>query len=152
MRKPVNNKTLQYMLKRPAAYARYMATGQAPTLANPSSPLITLLKSLGPRDLSRITGVTIGYELGYSGHRIFATANQALGWLAPSHAAAHYPSQTWQDKRFQKPLTIDDLAGHASVPADIIDNWWRRHQSLPRPSNNPMPGGDQYPGGQTPGP
>jgi hypothetical protein len=145
MRRPVDNKTLQLLLRNPAAMARHHATGRTPALANPSSPLITLLKSLSPRDRSLITGLTIDASMGYSGSRIFATAGQAMNWLVPPHAATHYPSESWQDKRFQKALTIDELAKNANVPHDIVEHWWQRHPSLGRRSSDPLPPGDECP-------
>ena len=109
---------------------RFLDTGDIPFVAKPTSPLITLLESLNPRERSRIIGLQIGPALGYSGSRQFHTANQALNWLIPTNAGSTPPSQSWQDRRFQKCLTIEDIQAHARVPEEIVRTWWQRHSHL----------------------
>lgn len=96
----------------------------------PASPLITLMKSLHPRERLQITAVAVGSPLGYTGLRRFHNAEQALRWLAPDDLRMRPVSESWQIKAFTKALTVDDLAGHARVPDRVIEEWWRRHPRL----------------------
>lgn len=110
----------------------YHGTGLQPVVNSSSSPLITLLQSLHPRERLRIASVTISLPMGYTGSRIFQNAQQALNWPLPAGSPRNVPSQSWQDKRFRRPLTVDDLGHHATVPADVAEAWWRRHPHLRR--------------------
>lgn len=93
----------------PSAHAKFMATGQAPEPAKPKSPLIDLLLSMTPRERSQIRGLVVDHRLGYMGQRTFESAAHALNWLTPSYPSSSYPSQSWQDKRFTRKLTREDL-------------------------------------------
>jgi len=93
----------------------------------PSSPLITLLSSLWPRERMGMVALTINQDLGYIGHRQFHNAEQAFRWLLPPVPQHSIPSQQMQDKRFRRVLTIDDLAAHARVPDAVAQAWWQRH-------------------------
>ncbi len=127
MRKPVDAKTMDYLARRPAAMSKYIATGVAPILAEPDSPLIRLLKSIAPKDRAHITALRITPDLGYTGVHQFHNAAQALAWLVPTQPAAHHPSQSYQINGFKKVLTIDDLSVFAKVPDAISAEWWRLH-------------------------
>ncbi|MGI1188747.1 hypothetical protein ACRCRN_32270 [Pseudomonas aeruginosa] len=126
----MDNRTVKHLMRNPLAMANYRATGKAPQFRPPSSPLITLLQSLYPRERALITALRVNDQLGYQGGRQFHNAAQALNWLLPANPGTHIPSESWQNKRFQKVLTVDDLARHARVPASVIDAWWRRHPQL----------------------
>ena len=128
----MDNRTVKHLMRNPLAMANYRATGKAPQFRTPSSPLITLLQSLYPRERAQITALRVNDQLGYQGGRQFHNAAQALNWLLPANPGTHIPSESWQNKRFQKVLTVDDLAQHARVPASVIDAWWRRHPQLAR--------------------
>ncbi len=104
----------------------YQATGRLPVVNPPSSPLITLLQSLHPQERLRIASVAISPPMGYTGSRIFQNAQQALIWPLSAGLPRNVPSQSWQDKRFRRPLTVDDLGHHATVPADVAEAWWCR--------------------------
>lgn len=123
----VDHRMIRMVARNPRLYSELVRTGKLPVDKKPASPLITLLESLGPRDRARITAVTIGPELGYTGQRTFHNAAQALNWLKPHHHSANYVSESWRDKRFQKRLGIDDLARWAQVPDQIIAEWNRRN-------------------------
>ena len=84
-----------------------------------SSPLITLLESLSPRDLVQITNVRVGIELGYEGCRFFGNGALALKWLQPAGSGTPV-SESWRNKRFQKRLTIENLAHCARIPDSIL--------------------------------
>ena len=128
----MDSKTLHLLATSPKALMEYKASGRLPVVNPPSSPLITLLQSLHPRERLRIASVTISLPLGYTGSRIFQNAQQALNWLTPAGSPRNTPSQSWQDKRFRRQLTIDDLAQHAMVPSDVAEPWWLRHPHLRR--------------------
>ncbi|WP_137887685.1 hypothetical protein [Pseudomonas sp. 2FE] len=123
----VDSRNINRILKSPSALAAYMATGRVPKVAAPSSPLITLLQSLYPRERTQIFAVMVSSALGYQGSRLFHNAQQALNWLAPDTPQQHLPSQSWQDRRFRSVLTIDDLAKVAKVPDRVAKDWWSRH-------------------------
>lgn len=108
------------------------STHTQPVVNSSSSPLITLLQSLHPRERLRIASVTFSPPMGYTGSRIFQNAQQALIWPLSAGLPRNVPSQSWQDKRFRRPLTVDDLGHHATVPADVAEAWWRRHPHLRR--------------------
>ena len=126
----MDSRTIKHLMRNPLAMVNYRATGNAPQFRTPSSPLITLLKSLYPRERAQITAVRVNEQLGYQGGRQFYNAAQALNWLLPANPGTHIPSESWQNKRFQKALTIDDLAQCARVPDRVADEWWRRHPQL----------------------
>ena len=110
------SKQLHYIATRPAAYAKFMATGRLPDTLSPSSPLIDLLLKLSPRERISITGVTVGPELGYSGSRLFPNAEAALRWMRPGAEMLEgqsWPAESWRNKRFAKVLNLSDLAAHA---------------------------------------
>lgn len=132
----IDNKTLNHMLRNPKAMMDYQATGKRPQLAEPSSPLITLLLSISPNERRMITALRIGPGLGYTGNQLFQNAAQALNWLKPQYVATSYPSESHQNKRFQQALTIDDLAACANVPELIKEAWWRQHTHLIRSSKS----------------
>lgn len=130
----IDNKTLNHMLRNPKAMMDYQETGKHPQLAEPNSPLITLLLSISPNERRMITALRIGPSLGYTGNQLFQNAAQALNWLKPQYAATSYPSESHQNKRFLQPLTIDDLAACANIPDLIKQAWWRQHKHLSRSS------------------
>ena len=125
----MNSKQFNALLKSPKAMIEYHTTGRLPRVPDePKSPLITLLKSLTPRERLQIVGLTVGRDLGYEGSRTFANAAQALNWLVPAGCSAHLVSESWRTKRFQQQLTIEDLAKHSSVPEEVQTQWLRRNR------------------------
>ncbi len=106
-----SSKSLHRLATNPADYVRFLSTGRLPRGARPQGPLVELLAALSPRDLVRIRGVTVGPSLGYSGSRRFATAAQARQWVAPDDEVfGAFPADSWRDKRFVRPLHLEDLA------------------------------------------
>ncbi len=128
----IDSKTLNHLLRHPKQMMDFQATGKLPQLAAPSSPLITLLQSINPHERRMITSIRIGQGLGYTSNQLFQNAAQALAWLKPAYSAISYPSESHQNKRFSKILTIDDLAACAKVPDMIKESWWRQHPDLRR--------------------
>ncbi len=113
------------LMRSPEAMARFRMTGQLPQGVKPKSPLITLLEAINPGDRGRIVGVRVGPELGYNGSRQFHTAAQALRWAKPKDEVFDsFPAASWQMGRFQKKLTIDDLAEQcANMPGDVLERY-----------------------------
>lgn len=96
MRRPIDQRSLSLLMKRPGAMSRFLATGALPSVAKPLSPLITLLESLSSRERSRIVGLKVGPALGYNGSRQFHTTHQALSWLIPANLSTTPASQSWR--------------------------------------------------------
>jgi hypothetical protein len=128
----IDSKTLNHLARNPKAMMDFHATGKLPQMANPSSPLITLLRSIHPSELRLITAVRIGSALGYNSNTPFQNAAQALNWLKPNYSAQSYPSESHQNRRFTRALTIDDLARCANVPEMIRQDWWQRNPGARR--------------------
>lgn len=118
----VTSKQLHRLATHPAEMARFQMTGRVPRGVTPSSPLITLLERIGPRDLGRITGVTVDERLGYAGSRTFQFAAQALRWVKPdAEVFGSFAAESWRMKAFAKVLTAVDLAACcAQFPADLL--------------------------------
>ncbi|MBF3053536.1 hypothetical protein HKW90_03865 [Pseudomonas aeruginosa] len=108
-------------------YAQFQRSGRLPSICRPASPLIALLDTIPPRDRVEIRSVVIGPALGYTGRHAFQNAAQALNWLRPHQGTVSTPSESWKDKRFTHPLTIEDLAKFAQVPNRIMEEWRRRN-------------------------
>jgi hypothetical protein len=136
----IDNKTLQHMIRHPHKMIDFHLSGRTPALADPQSPLITLLLSIPPAERRLITAVKVGQALGYTSQNTFQNVSQALNWLKPSYSAESYPSQSHQNKRFTTPLTIDDLAECANVPEMIKESWWRNNPRARRRQQDHEPG------------
>lgn len=64
-----------------------------------------------------IRSLKVGPALGYSGMRVFATAEQALRWCAPDRemlVCENWPAESWRIKSFSKQLTVNDVLEQAS--------------------------------------
>ncbi len=118
-----SSRQLHRLATNPRDYIRFVTTGRLPRVVRPESPLIDLLEKIGPRDRCRIVGVTIGPSLGYSGSRVFDTAEQALNWVRPRQEMLEgdpWPAESWRDKRFAGPLALATLlASASSYPQDL---------------------------------
>lgn len=127
-------KKMHYLATHPMAHQEFLRTGRLPQERVPKSPLIDLLSKLGPRDLGRIEGLTIDQRLGYSGQRTFRFGPQALQWLTPRtglYGRQTAPSESWQDRRFNRPLYLEDLQACCTrFPPQILDSY----PSLRRPT------------------
>jgi hypothetical protein len=130
---------LRHLMRDPKAMMNFQATGKLPEPpADPKSPLITLLQSFYPTERARITRVIIDHRMGYQGRRTFANAAQALDWLCPPNRPQYLPSESAQDKRFQKDLGVEEFLECAIIPEAIIKAWCRR-SGKPRPTVLPAP-------------
>lgn len=136
----IDSKTLNHLIRHPEKMIDFHLNGNVPRLAEPKSPLITLLQSIPPSERRMITAVRIGPTLGYNANTTFQNVSQALNWLKPNYSAESYPSESRQDKRFRTVLTIDDLAKCANVPDIIRESWWRQNPRAGRRHQDPEPG------------
>lgn len=110
-------KQMRHLMRRPQAMLRHQMTGQLPRMIRPQSPLITLLRGLTPHERLRYRGVRLGPQLGYCCTHQFHNAEQLLRWLAPDDCMLDgepWPAESFRDKRFQKPLRIEDLQAASS--------------------------------------
>lgn len=116
---------LHRLARRPSDYARFVQTGRLPSGIVPSSPLVTLLQAIAPRDLSRMVGLTVNSRLGYGSSRQFHYAAQALRWVAPApEVFGSFPAESFRNKNFRGPLFLEDLvASCASVPSELLRNY-----------------------------
>jgi len=106
----VTSKQINYMATHPVDMIRFQATGKMPRGVEPHSPLITLLESIGVRNLGHIIGLTVDSRLGYSGQRTFSTAAQALHWIKPTNEVfGSFPAEEWRIKNFVKILKVENL-------------------------------------------
>lgn len=111
----MNSRQARYLAKNPTAMIRLRATGRPPQMETPDSPLIRLLEGIGPRRLGRIMGVQLSPKLGYQSSLRFRTGAHLLRWLKPEPQMIKgepWPAEACRDKRFQRPLTEDDLRPH----------------------------------------
>ena len=136
--RPMNGRLLHVLATRPALMRDFTATGRPPRTVRPTSPLIELLDRIAPRDRARIVGLCVGPALGYLGARRFHNAEQALRWLRP-HAemleGQGWPAESCRDKRFSRPLHLDDLiVAAACVPADLATRYARLRAGSVTPS------------------
>ncbi|MBB4867567.1 hypothetical protein HNP46_006481 [Pseudomonas nitritireducens] len=125
----MNSHDLNKLLKNPRAMMQFRASGRVPQREEITSPLITLLKSIHPRELLQITNVKVGLTVGYTGIHPFQNAAQALNWLCPANPGHSEPSVACRDLSFRRRLTIDDLARIASVPDNVRSEWNARNPS-----------------------
>lgn len=137
---------LNPLTRHPAAYARFAATGKLPPSYAPESPLIALLRAIGPRWCGQIRGLRVGPDLGYSGSRQFQTAAQALRWMAPDdEVIGSHPAESWRLKGFRDPLFLEDLAAHcSSFPERLYQEFPRLHRKQGAPKQTtPNAGEDE---------
>ncbi|WP_415912467.1 hypothetical protein [Neptuniibacter sp. QD37_11] len=105
----VSNKMLHHLAKRPADLVRFNATGRLPNSVRPVSPLISILEEISPRDRLEIKGIRIS-QLGYMTDQVWQNAEQLYRWLKPdSEVIGAYPAGSRQDKRFNRPLSLQDI-------------------------------------------
>ena len=129
----VSSKQLRHLMRSPSAMMKFQATGQAPRVTRPASPLIDLLRAINPGDRVRIKGVRIDAGLGYEGSRQFHTAEQALRWVMPDTEmieSTSWPAESWRNKRFRDQLYLEELLDRtSSYPHDLMTRYpmlcWR---------------------------
>lgn len=130
-------KQMRRIATNPKAYMDFVTTGRPPRLAQQSDcPLLALLTAIPAGYLSRIVGITVDQSLGYTGRRTFHNAAQALHWIRPSEVmleSEFNPAESWRDKRFAKPLYIEDLLEKCtSYPETLLGACGRLRRPAPR--------------------
>lgn len=124
-----SNKQIHHIATNPHAYARFQMTGRLPATVRPTSPLITLLEALTPRERMAIMGLSVNESLGYLGSRQFHTAEVALRWLKPESEmleSQSWPAESYRIKRFIDRLYLDALVEQASgVPDSLLARYTR---------------------------
>jgi hypothetical protein len=121
------SRQIKALMRSPAAMARFQATGRLPqSVKRPRTPLFVALDAIGPRCRQAIKGLTVDHRLGYSGRRVFHTADQAFRWLGgyePERfdCQPRLASESWIDWRFTRPVTWEMLRECVSgpVPAGV---------------------------------
>lgn len=100
-----------HLATNPNAMVRFQSIGRQPSvIRNESTPLLTALDALGPRYRCCLRGFMVDHRLGYSGRRVFYTADHAFRWLG-GYNRRRYEGQTppvgasWVDPRFRGPVT-----------------------------------------------
>lgn len=123
---------LRRLATSPYDLMRFRRTGQLPEGVKPSSPLITLLERISPRDRGQILGLRVDEGLGYAGSREFHTAAHALNWLKPApEVFGTFYAESWRLKDFQRELFLEDLMSRSSCfPEHVV----ARYQALRRPA------------------
>ena len=113
----MNSKQMRHLMRRPEAMMRHQMTGQLPRMVTPRSPLIDLLERMGPRERLRYRGIRLNPDLGYHCGFQFHTGEQLLRWAKPDAQMLEnesWPAESYRDKRFNKPLTVDDLKRYSA--------------------------------------
>lgn len=114
----MSRRKIQYMMKNPKALMDYQLRGQLPREQRaPSTPLRDLIEQIPPRLRVRFRGVTLGPKLGFTGRQQFQTLEQVFNWLGGSQTLVGnqtLPYQSWQDRRFTRKLTVNDLLPHCA--------------------------------------
>lgn len=117
---------------------RFATTGQLPRTVEPRSPLIDLLLAISPRDRCAIVGLKVDDALGYSGSRMFHSAEAALRWVRPSEEmleSQSWPAKSYRIKRLVAPLSLQALLAKASsFPPDLADRYTALMQTRFRPA------------------
>ena len=123
----VSSKQLRHLMRSPSAMMKFQATGQAPRVTRPASPLIDLLRGINPGDRVRIKGVRIDAGLGYEGWRQFHTVEQALRWVMPDTEMIEsnsWPAESWRNKRFREQVYLEELLDRSSsYPQDLTGRY-----------------------------
>lgn len=129
-----NQQQLHHIATNPLAYARFQMTGQLPATVRPTSPLITLLEALTPRERMAITGLKVNEQLGYLSSRQFHTAEAALRWLKPASEmleSQSWPAESYRIKRFNGRVYLDALVANAArVPDGLLGRYPRLRDPL----------------------
>jgi hypothetical protein len=119
----MHRKQLRAITTNPVGHMRFQCTGEMPRMVAPKGPLIAVLQKLTPRERMAITGLRVDGDLGYTGSRIFHTAEAALRWCAPDSKMLEnesWPAESWRNKRFTANLSISDVLAKASNAPDWL--------------------------------
>ncbi len=98
------------LARSPKAMMEFQLRGKMPNAVNPSSPLITYLEGISPRDRIAMKNVKLSPALGYQSGASFANAQMLLTYLKPKEWIAHksWPAESMRLKSFNRRIT-DEL-------------------------------------------
>lgn len=100
---------IKRMMRSPKAMMDYQVSGKMPDVVAPSSPLITYLESVSPRDRVRMTSVNLSPKLGYNSGMQFHNAQMMLNYLKPAPwMSGSWPAKSLQIGSFRTTIT-DEL-------------------------------------------
>lgn len=115
----MNSKIMKELATNPRAHLEFTTTGRMPRLRDPlQTPLLRLLKQMGPRERGQYEGVTVSPELGYQCKIQFRTAEHLFRWLGGNEQHLEretIPGESYAIRHFQKSLTVEDLKAHAAM-------------------------------------
>lgn len=143
-----SSRQLHHLATNPHAYMRFATTGQLPRTVEPRSPLIDLLLAISPRDRCAIVGLKVDDALGYSGSRMFHSAEAALRWARPSEEmleSQSWPAESYRIKRPVSPLSLQLLLSKASSYPPNLPHRYPRLSATPlrpgrsQPVDSPPP-------------
>ena len=104
------NEQVKKMMRSPKDLMDFQMTGRLPNAVQPSSPLITFLESLTPRDRLQMVGVRLSPKLGYQSGAQFGNAEQMLRYLKPRPwVAGSWPAESCRIKSFRATITKSDF-------------------------------------------
>lgn len=99
---------MRHLMRNPKAFMDFKLYGKTPEAVKPSSPLITYLESIPPRERVRITNVKLSPKLGYQSGAAFSNAQQLLQYLKPSaYIVGSWPAESCRIKSFTTRITDD---------------------------------------------
>lgn len=120
----MNPRILRKVAMQPGLFTRHILHGQPVQTVRPSSPLLSLLDMIAPRDRMSIRALHVDAALGYGGSRLFHNAQQAMLWLRPHDevlAGETWPAESCRIRSFNRRLYLDDLAGNcAQLPQQLL--------------------------------
>lgn len=115
----MNSKIMKELATNPRAHMDVQATGRLPRLRYPlQTPLLQLLKSMGPRERGQYRGVRVSPDIGYQCKHEFPTAEHLFRWLGGNEQILErksIPGESFAIRNFRKTLTVDDLKAHSQI-------------------------------------
>lgn len=97
---------IKHMIRNPKAVMDYHMKGKLPNAIRPTSPLISYLESIAPRDRQNIKNVRLSPKLGYQSGAQFRNAEQMLRYLKPrDYVVGNWPAESVRIKAFNTKIT-----------------------------------------------
>jgi len=108
----MNPEQMSHLMRRAQAMKHQM-NGQLQRIITPRSPLLICWKAWAlERDYDSVACVRLNPALEYHCGLQFHTCEQLLRWLKPEAQMLEnesWPAESYRDKRFNRPLSADDL-------------------------------------------
>ena len=97
---------IKYLMRNQKAMMNFQLHKKMPNATKPTSPLISYLESIPPRDRVNLKNVKLSPKLGYQSSLTFPNAQLMLNFLKPSQWMVNdWPAKQYQIKTFQKQIT-----------------------------------------------